>query len=126
PGVSALPHSRQYRNESSLEVWQFGQSIAPSRNDLVQRVLDEPLGSGALQLRDQIADRSLRQHSFHRYPLLVSEPRNGWALHRRQQINHRLQARSRDVHLEADHSLRIERAFEEENDILHLLALPRI
>src|SRR5262245_7592932 len=46
-------------------------------HDLVQRVFDDPLAPGRLQLRDQVAHRPLLDDRVHRHPVFVAERRDG-------------------------------------------------
>ncbi len=63
-----------------------------SQDDLVERILDDPLGARRLQARDQVAHGALLDDRVHRHPLVVAQRGDGRPLQRRQQRR----ARDRD------------------------------
>src|SRR5258708_29434585 len=101
-------------------------------DDLVERELDDADGAGFDQLGKQLADSVLADDRLDREPFLALEIwtrikiRYGWRGDRGQQSDDRFQMFARDVHLDPDAALGVERALHQHADLTNLFALPAV
>ncbi len=98
-----------------------------SQHDLVERVLDDALAAGGLELRESGRGRCVSSMIvFTATQSSIAQRRDGRPLQRRQQRrgSSRRSARA-DVEHEPDASLRLDRRAQQQRDVLDLGALPR-
>src|SRR5216683_7732807 len=124
-GTGSCPRWSQARNDSTEPSFKrevkraagCAKALAYS-NNLIQRVLDNSYGARFEQFGKQLADRVLTNHGLDRDPFLAFqvrtriELRHRWRSDRRQQRDNPFEIFARDVHLDPDAPLRIQRSLE--------------
>src|SRR5512141_1191947 len=103
-----------------------GEKCGLLRDDLVQRVFDNPGGPFLLEDGDQIPDDLLVDDDLEGEPAGLAQGGDRRVLHRRQHLEDPVEVAATDVHLETDRLLRAESALEEQGDVPDLFPFPRI
>src|SRR3989338_8473163 len=95
-------------------------------DDLVQGIFDDPGGAGAFENGDDLANYLLVHDHLDRYPILIGLCRDGRGMKGGEFFQDGVEALFRDVHLQADLRLGIDRPLKEHGEVFDLFLLPRV
>src|SRR5271169_33770 len=98
----------------------------PSHDHLIQRIFDDALSIGLLQLRNQRPGGALLDDRIHRDPLAIGQWRDGRILQRRQESENRRQVRFTHVEHQTHPPQRSDSPTQHDSQILNLLPPRRI